>query len=41
MESVETVLSFGIPLYTVIGNADIEGNGRVFDFKLKSLSQIF
>jgi predicted phosphodiesterase len=24
IESVETVLSFGIPLYTVLGNADIE-----------------
>lgn len=24
VESVETVLSFGIPLYTVMGNADIE-----------------
>ena len=24
VESVETVLSFGIPLYTVLGNADVE-----------------
>ena len=24
VESVETVLSFGIPLYAVMGNADIE-----------------
>jgi putative phosphoesterase len=35
VESVETVLSFGIPLYTVLGNADIHED-LINNLKLKS-----
>ena len=38
LESVETVLSFGIPLYTVLGNADIH---KDVTQKLKVKSQKF
>jgi len=38
IDSVETVLSFGIPLYTVLGNADIDPEVKE---KLKSKSEEF
>jgi hypothetical protein len=38
IESVETVLSYGIPLYSVVGNADID---PMVIKKLKSISQKF
>lgn len=38
VESVETVLSFGIPLYTVLGNADIDFS---ISEKLKAKSEKF
>ncbi len=38
LESVETVLSFGIPLYTVLGNADIDPQ---VSEKLKAKSKKF
>lgn len=42
IESVETVLSFGIPLYAVMGNADVEeGMEEALKFNTKKFDPFF